>query len=65
MAHLSDSFIDASVTRRLVSAANDDAVAITKSVHDLHQVAEGLSNGDLTEFEPSGVWTKMYVTKSP
>ncbi len=48
----SDSFIDASLSGHLVSAANDDAVAITKSARDLHQAAEGLSDGDLAEFEP-------------
>ena len=51
LAHQSDSFIDASLSGHLVSAANDDAVAITKSVRDLHQVAEGLSDGDLTGVE--------------
>ena len=44
-----DLFIDASLPGHLVSAANDNTVAITKSVRDLHQVAEGLSDGDLAE----------------
>ena len=50
LAHQSDSFIDASLSGAL--AENDDAFAIMKSVRDLHQVAEGLSDGDLAELEP-------------
>ena len=44
-----DSFIDDSLSGHFVSAANDDTVAITKSVRD--EVPEGLSDGDLAEFE--------------
>jgi hypothetical protein len=46
-------------------AENDDTFAIMKSVRDLHQAAEGLSDGDLPEFEPFRPVGVDEATKSP
>jgi hypothetical protein len=61
LAHPSDSFIDASLSGLL--AENDDTFAITKSVRNLRQVAEGLSDGSnsLTLNGEMSEWLKEHA----
>ena len=40
------------LSRHAVHAANHDAFAITESIRHLQEAAEGLSDGDLAQFEP-------------